>query len=30
MGKGIPLEYRQAAGPARKSVGETATVYLWR
>lgn len=28
--KNVPLEFRQAAGPARKGVGETATVRLWR
>ena len=30
VGKGVPLEFRQAAGLARKVVGETATVCLWR
>ena len=26
MGKGVPLEFRQAVGSARKVVGKTATV----
>ena len=30
VGKGVPLEFRQAAGLARKVVGKTATVCLWR
>ena len=28
--KDVPLEFRQAAGPARKVVGKTATACLWR
>ena len=30
MGKGIPLEFRQAAGSARKVAGETAIVCIRR